>query len=240
MGETRYAYLPDGRRMDSRDYWHTPEWKAISHERFSYDMGMCVVCHKPAQVEHHLDSRTYGHEGITDIISLCHPCHKRFHELWNPADYWKNNDMESHWDVYSLEDTAKLCAMYWREDMYLGGEYGNNMCSQSRIKDYIDLYMKETESTGTVIGEMDIQLFIRNKRYELWFKSGCSTIEEFLDKQFGQKVRGGNPIRRDAEDFYYRKWLRRGQDPKAAMKETYEENDTITTLMKEETKYEQA
>ena len=239
MGETRYAYLPDGRRMDSRDYWNTPEWKSISLKRASFDGGICVICHKPKERMHHLDPRTYGHEKITDIISVCDQCHQNFHNNWKPFDYWKSDDGGSHWDVRSLDDTAKLCAMYWHEDMYLGGEYGNNLCSFDRIKSYIDQYFIDTEYTGAVIAEDDVQLFIRNKRYELWFNSGCNDIMTFLDRQYGKKVRGGNPIRRDAEDFFYRKWLRKGQDPAAGMKETYEENQNIAILMKEVKKYEQ-
>lgn len=242
MAETRYAYLPDGRRMDSREYWNTPEWRSISLQRSYFDGGRCVICHRPKEQTHHLDPRTYGHETITDIISVCDSCHQKFHDLWKPADFWKSDDNESHWTVRSLADTAKLCAMYWREDMYLGGEYGNNMCSLDRIRAYIDQYFIDTECTGsrTVIAEDDVQLFIRNKRYELWLNSGCDDILTFLDRQYGEKVRGGNPIRRDAEDFFYKKWIRRGQDPAAGMKETYEENKNILILMEEEKKYEQA
>lgn len=240
MGETRYAYLPDGRRMDSREYWNTTEWRLISQARARFDGGRCVICHEMKEQTHHIDPRTYGHETIRDIISICDSCHQKFHELWKPADYWKSDDSETHWDVRSLTDTARLCAMYEREDMYLGGEYGNNLCNLSTIRAYIDRYFMETKRTGTIIAEDDVQQFIRNKRYELWFRSGCTDILEFLDRQFGPKVRGGNPIRRDAEDFYYRKWIRRGQDPVAGMKETYEENSNITILMMEVKKYEQA
>ena len=238
MGETRYAYLPDGRRMDSREYWETPEWRKICDQRSDFDGGKCVICHAPKEQTHHLDPRAYGHEKMKDIISVCDSCHRKFHDLWKEADFWKSDDNESHWDVRSLADTAKLCAKYWREDMYLGGEYGNNLCSHARIRDYIDQYFIDTERTGKIIAEDDVQLFIRNKRYELWFNSGCDDIKTFLDRQYGEKVRGGNPIRRDAEDFFYRKWIRRGQDPAAGMKETYEENKNILTLMEEAKKYE--
>ena len=157
-----------------------------------------------------------------------------------PASFWKSEDNDSHWTIRSLEHTARLCAMYWREDMYLGGSYANNLCSLDTIKYYIDRYFRETECNGAVIVEDDVQLFIRNKRYELWFNSGCDNIMDFLDRQFGEKVRGKNPLRRDAEQFYYRKWIARGQDPAEAMRETYEENQNITILMQEVKKYEQA
>ena len=102
MAETRYAYLPDGRRMDSREYWNTPEWKSISLQRSYYDGGRCVICHRQKERTHHLDPRTYGHEKITDIISICDACHQKFHELWKPADFWKSDDNGSHWMVRSL------------------------------------------------------------------------------------------------------------------------------------------
>lgn len=239
MGKTRYSYLPDGERMDSRDYWDTKQWKEKEQLRAEYDGNRCVICHGQFEVTHHIDSRNYGHEKITDIISLCHSCHHKFHNLWKPVDYWKSDDKDSHWECASLIDTAKLCAMYWREDMFLGGEYGNNMCSTDRLRDYVDRYFEETECTGAVIVTTDVQLFIRNKRYELWFNSGCDDIETFLNRQYGQKVRGKNPIRKDAEDFFIKKWIRKNQNPQVAMKETYSENENINILMQEVKKYEQ-
>ena len=45
-----------------------------------------------------------------------------------------------------------------------------------------------------------MQLFVRNKRYELFFDAETRglTVEEFLDERFGPKVRGKNPLRQEA------------------------------------------
>ncbi len=238
MADTLFATLPDGRTIDSREYWNTPEWRAVCEARRRFDNGLCVICHAPAQQWHHIDNRAYGHERITDVISVCIPCHKRIHSLWDQKPFWKPADNDSHWEVYSLEHTARLCAMYYHEDKYLGGDCDVNMCSLDVCRDYIDRYHIETGNMGTVISQQDVQLLIRNKRYELWFNSGCNDILEFLDKQFGEKVRGGNKIRQDAEKFYYKKWIQKGQDPATGMKETYEENQNIKILMQEVKKYE--
>jgi hypothetical protein len=51
-----------------------------------------------------------------------------------------------------------------------------------------------------MIDPNDVSLFIRNKRYELYFEAegrGLS-VEEFLDEYYGPKVRGKNPLRQEA------------------------------------------
>ena len=51
-----------------------------------------------------------------------------------------------------------------------------------------------------IIDPHDIALFVRNKRYELYFdaEERGLTVEQFLDEYYGKKVRGKNPLRVEA------------------------------------------
>ena len=91
---------------------------------------------------------------------------------------------------------------YWQEDKFISRNVDNhNLCSDLVCRDLIDRYFRENEISRPVrIDPHDISLFVRNKRYELFFNAEDRglTVEQFLDEYFGEKVRGKNPLRRDA------------------------------------------
>jgi hypothetical protein len=65
----------------------------------------------------------------------------------------------------------------------------------------LDDYFRDFNlTTHPRIDPNDIQLFIRNKRYELFFDAELRglTVEEFLDEYYGEKLRGQNPLRQEA------------------------------------------
>lgn len=108
---------------------------------------------------------------------------------------------------------------------------GLNLCSNDVVIQLIDEYFKDLEQhDNPVIDPHDVALFVRNKRYELFFeaeKRGLS-VEGFLDEYYGKKIRGKNPIRVEAG----RKNGPFDHTPESFHKH-YNENKNIITLMEE-------
>lgn len=200
------ANLPDGTKIDYKKYIKEhPHWKKVKQARYDFDGHRCVVCHTdllPWEYEtHHLNYIRLGNERLRDVVTLCKECHIIFHNVWKKQDFWKGKE-EGHWEVFSLEHTAKLCAKYYAEDRLISRDpEGPNLCNQEVQRDYIDTYFREENiDTGVPIDPNDLGLFVRNKRYELFFDAEARglTVEQFLDEYYGPKVRGKNPIRQEA------------------------------------------
>ena len=169
------AYLPDGSLIDYKDYINShPHWQAVRMARFKFDEGRCVICRKDLHGEvfqtHHLHYQRLGNERLRDVITLCAQCHKEFHQSWSRSNFWKGKE-EGHWECYSLEDTALLCAMYWKQDRLISRDpEGPNLCGKDACRQLIDDYFRDMQLTRHPrIDPNDISLFIRNKRYELFF-----------------------------------------------------------------------
>ena len=200
-----FAYLPDGSRIDYNDYLHHPRWKKVRETRLKFDNYQCGVCHRDLRGEpyetHHLSYQLLGRERIRDVITLCPSCHSAFHQNWQRLEFWKGKE-SGHWQIYDLHHTAMICSRYWRQDRFISKDpEGLNLCSQDVDMQLIDDYFRdEGLTTCPIIDPHDISLFVRNKRYELFFdaeKRGL-TVEAFLDECFGQKIRGKNPLRTEA------------------------------------------
>ena len=233
------AYLPDGTRIDYRDYLHHPHWQKVKKARFDFDGGKCAICHKDlsgtAYQTHHLHYQRLGSERIRDVITICGQCHKEFHQSWKKSAFWQGKEA-GHWEIYNLEHTAKLCAAYWKEDRLISKDPGgDNLCSDAACRALVDRYFKEYEIKRPIrIDPHDITLFVRNKRYELFFeaeKRGLS-VEQFLDEYYGEKVRGKNPLRQEAG----KKHGPFDHAPESFHRH-YLENKNINILMKEAEKY---
>lgn len=234
-----YAYLRDGTRMDYDKYIDThPYWQKVRKARFEFDEGKCVVCHKDLTNSeyhiHHLDYRHLGNEHLTDVITLCPFHHALFHRNWTKQIYWQGKE-EGHWNVFNLEHTARLCARYYREDKYICKDINApNLCSVDTDRQYLDEYCKENQfEKAPIIDPHDLELFVRNKRYELLFDAEARglSVEEFLDECYGPKIRGQNPLRRDAGQYFTKHTLE-------AFHKHYSENKNINILMEEVNKYE--
>ena len=234
------AYLPDGSRIDYNDYIKShPHWQKVRGARLKFDGGKCAMCHRDVREDfqtHHMTYTHLGHENLADVMTLCKRCHTIFHNNWIKPNYWLGKE-SGHWQVYSLQDTAKLCAMYCHEDMFLSKNYNaKNFCNKDAARECINRYYREQEiKAPVVIDPYDIQQYVRNKRYEMYFeaeKRGL-TVEEFLDEAYGKKIRGKNPLRRDAG----KKNGPFDHSPESFHKH-YNENKNILKLMQEVKKYE--
>ena len=234
------AYLPDGSLIDYKEYIEKhPHWQKVRIERFKFDGGRCVVCHRDLTGQiyqtHHLHYLRLGNERLRDVITLCPACHKEFHESWTRSNFWKGKE-SGHWDVYSLEHTARICSRYWRQDRLISKEPdGLNLCSKDVCRQLLDEYFRDEGMTRPPrIDPNDISLFIRNKRYEMFFEAESRglSVEQFLDECYGEKVRGKNPLRQEAG----RKNGPFDHTPKS-FHQHYLENKNINILMEEVKKY---
>lgn len=229
-----FAYLKDGTRMDYKDYIdHHPHWQAVRQARFDFDNHMCVICHKKldnCKYEiHHMNYDHLGDERLTDVVTMCTKHHTMFHSIWQKQKFWKGRE-PNHWDIYNIEHTAKLCIAYENEDLYISKNIDNpNLCNRDIARQYVDKYYAEYMPEGNpVIDPNDFTLYIRNKRYEMFFEAEARglTVEEFLDECYGQKIRGKNPIRQEAG----KKKGTFDHTPKSFHKH-YSENKNINRLM---------
>lgn len=214
------AVLPDGTRLSydeyvgDRNHRPHPHWSAIRLTRYNYDGRCCGFCKKKLKLNnfqtHHVSYEHLGHEALGDVITLCDRCHDRFHNTWKHGEYYKEQDYE-HWETFSLEDAAKFCAHILRDDYFFGGDL--DCCNKDVIQGLIDEY--QTGPVPIVIALEDVELYIRNKRYELLFEAEAAGMvldqkidaakDAFLDERFGKKgQKGGNPNRTKARSFILR------------------------------------
>lgn len=236
------AYLPDGTMIDYNKYIREhPRWKKVRQARFDFDEGRCVVCradlHGKVYQTHHLNYQRLGHERIRDVVTICDSCHRDFHQNWTKVEFWKGKE-EGHWNVYDLEHTARLCSHYWRRDRLISRNIEDpNLCSKDVAIQIIDDYFKVFNlDKHPVIDPHDISLFVRNKRYEMFFEAekDGKTVEEFLDSYYGKKVRGKNPLRQEAG----RKNGPFDHEPRSFHRH-YIENPNLNILMEEVRKLEE-
>ena len=226
------AILRDGRTMDYKEYLETPDWQRVRHARFRFDEGKCVVCHKQFNLfenynTHHMDYARLGQEHMRDVITLCESCHAKFHNAWTKNQYWKGRE-SGHWNAFSLEHTANICVLYAHEDKLICKDVNApNLCSVEETRKLILRYSREYAlNPCPMIDTHDIELYIRNKRWELFFEAEQRglNVEQFLDEYYGAKVRGQNPIRQLASTYYKR-------HKPSGMHMHYNENPNINRLM---------
>lgn len=70
------------RREMYRGYLLSDEWQTIKDERLKIDNHHCQWCGTDTNLEiHHLSYDNVYHEDISDLITLCHGCHIKYHVL---------------------------------------------------------------------------------------------------------------------------------------------------------------
>lgn len=237
------AYLSDGSRIDYKVYIEKhPHWQKVRKARFIFDNGSCIICHRDLRGEayqtHHMTYQRLGHERMRDVVTMCASCHDAFHKNWNRVHFWRSKE-KGHWDVYDLPATARLCSMYWQDDRLINKDpSAPNLCAKDVTQHYIDKYYAEVmPPNNPIIDPYDISLFVRNKRYELFFEAEGRglTVQEFLDEYYGPKVRGKNPLRQEAG----RKNGPFDHTPESFHRH-YAENPNINILMQEVKNLEEA
>lgn len=69
------------------EYLQSPEWKRKRDERMRIDGGKCQMClAADAEEVHHLNYFRIGAEDpLKDLVSVCHTCHCRIHNLMTRA-----------------------------------------------------------------------------------------------------------------------------------------------------------
>jgi len=236
-----YAYTPDGKMIDYNEYVNShPYWQKVRQARFDFDSGKCAVCHCDLHGQefqtHHLTYIHLGSEHLTDVITLCPKHHTIFHNNWARQSFWKGKE-EGHWEVFDLYYTAVMCSMYYKQDRFICKDMNApNLCNKDVQRQIIDEFTKKAcAQHPLVLDPNDLGLFVRNKRYELFFEAESRglTVEQFLDEYFGEKVRGQNPIRVEAG-----KTNGPFDHTPESFHRHYNENKNILKLMEEAKKYE--
>jgi hypothetical protein len=68
-------------KMPYDEYLQTDHWKEFRDEQVSKNGGMCQVCKSPDSLNvHHNTYARRGKEVWQDVVVLCQPCHKLFHD----------------------------------------------------------------------------------------------------------------------------------------------------------------
>lgn len=70
------------RRMHYKEYLESEEWATISRLVRRRDQNRCRLCGAADEVleVHHLTCERRGFEELTDLVTLCHPCHMAEHK----------------------------------------------------------------------------------------------------------------------------------------------------------------
>lgn len=68
-------------------YLYTPQWAAKRAERAEIDGHRCVFCHSTEQLTtHHATYARLFDEPMSDLVTLCWPCHSGLHEVLKGTD----------------------------------------------------------------------------------------------------------------------------------------------------------
>ena len=69
------------RELPYSEYLQTEHWHEVRMMAIKRYLGQCV-CGADANDVHHSNYDHKGFERPEDVIALCRPCHKRWHETW--------------------------------------------------------------------------------------------------------------------------------------------------------------
>lgn len=77
-------------------YIHSAAWREKADQRLNADGHICCVCGKEATDVHHLTYDRFGHEDMSDLVSLCRRCHHKAEELYDPKVHpWAMDEVKS-------------------------------------------------------------------------------------------------------------------------------------------------
>ena len=75
------------------EYLNTPYWQALAQQVKARDNWRCRTCGDNNRLEiHHITYEHLGYEPLTDLLTLCAPCHRLRHpEKQKPGPLIENN-----------------------------------------------------------------------------------------------------------------------------------------------------
>lgn len=71
----------EDRKTNYDSYLNSQEWFNRRKERLGLDRYTCVICKSRATQVHHLSYANIFNEPMSDLQSVCKPCHKRLHRI---------------------------------------------------------------------------------------------------------------------------------------------------------------
>lgn len=66
-------------------YIHSAAWRKKADACLERDGFVCQVCGGRATDVHHLTYDRFGHEDLSDLVSLCRKCHSKAEEIYDPS-----------------------------------------------------------------------------------------------------------------------------------------------------------
>lgn len=63
------------------EYLLSDHWLEMREKALTRDDNLCVDCGDTAKCVHHTTYKRLGFEWLSDLVSLCHECHKKRHHL---------------------------------------------------------------------------------------------------------------------------------------------------------------
>lgn len=98
-------------------YIRSPAWRKKADARMKRDNGICQVCGRQATEVHHLTYMNFRNEGMEDLVSLCHECHRKAEDIYDPAvTPWAMDEVKPEGNNFMAAmrvDAAKVAGIVW-------------------------------------------------------------------------------------------------------------------------------
>lgn len=66
-------------QLAHREYLKSATWADLRQQVIQRDKGICRTCKHPGADVHHKTYKRWGCENLSDLITLCRPCHDAWH-----------------------------------------------------------------------------------------------------------------------------------------------------------------
>lgn len=87
-------------------YLKSDAWKRTRKHKIEEARGKCQLCESPDRIQvHHRTYDRIGDEGLSDLIVLCHRCHKRFHDVL-PTPQFTTSEITPEWTSHMRRSSA--------------------------------------------------------------------------------------------------------------------------------------
>ncbi len=99
-------------KTDYERYIHSTAWRSKKGKRLEMDGNVCQVCGKEAKEVHHLTYDRFGHEEMSDLVSLCTECHHKAEEIYSSIP-WAMNVKDSNFMAAMRVDAAMIAQVVY-------------------------------------------------------------------------------------------------------------------------------